>query len=146
MDAPDPRPDQVLIKVKAAGICGSDVECFEGISSEGRYEIAPYTPGHEWAGQVVAVGSQVAGFRAGDKVTGDGLGDLRIRVAAAVKDLNEVKGAHIALVLMNVDSFSAKPLHRSWLDYQLQMEGYWNDPAVQALLGSDGLSAVGAGV
>ena len=48
---PDPRPDQILIKMKATGICGSDVECFEGKSKEGRYDIAPYTPGHEWAGR-----------------------------------------------------------------------------------------------
>jgi L-iditol 2-dehydrogenase len=67
----DPRPNEVLIQVKAAGICGSDVECYEGKSGEGRYDIAPYTPGHEWAGQVVALGSQVTGFRAGDMVTGD---------------------------------------------------------------------------
>jgi len=71
VDVPDPKPDQLLIKLKAAGICGSDVECFEGASKEGRYDIAPYTPGHEWAGQVAAIGSQVTGFQVGDKVTGD---------------------------------------------------------------------------
>ena len=42
------KPNQVLIKVGACGICGSDVECYEGKSAEGRYDIAPYTPGHEW--------------------------------------------------------------------------------------------------
>ncbi len=68
---PDPKPDQVLIKMKAAGICGSDVECFEGKSAEGRYDIAPYTPGHEWSGEVAGIGSQVTGFKVGDKVTGD---------------------------------------------------------------------------
>ena len=68
---PNPKADEVLVKLKAAGICGSDVECFEGKSSEGRYDIAPYTPGHEWAGQVEAVGSNVVSFEIGDKVTGD---------------------------------------------------------------------------
>ena len=71
VDLPDPTADQILIKVKACGICGSDVECFEGKSAEGRYDIAPYTPGHEYAGEVAAVGSHVTGFSAGDKVTGD---------------------------------------------------------------------------
>ena len=71
VNVPDPKPDQILIKLKAAGICGSDVECFEGHSKEGRYDIAPYTPGHEWAGQVAAIGNQVTGFKVGDKVTGD---------------------------------------------------------------------------
>jgi len=65
------RDDQVLIKMKACGICGSDIECFEGKSAEGRYDIAPYQPGHEWAGQAEEVGSKVIGIKAGDKVTGD---------------------------------------------------------------------------
>ena len=65
------RSDQVLVKLKAAGICGSDVECYEGNSAEGRYDIAPYTPGHEWSGQVMEVGNDVTIVKAGDKVTGD---------------------------------------------------------------------------
>ena len=66
-----PKLGQILVEIKAAGICGSDVECFEGKSREGRYDIAPYTPGHEWGGRVAAVGDQVTGFQIGDKVTGD---------------------------------------------------------------------------
>jgi len=62
---------QVLIKLKACGICGSDVECYEGESAEGRYDIAPYVPGHEWAGQVVEVGSGVSSIAVGNKVVGD---------------------------------------------------------------------------
>ena len=68
---PKLKPDQVLVKLKAAGICGSDVECYEGKSGEGRYDIAPYTPGHEWAGKVKEVGSDVTIVKPGDKVTGD---------------------------------------------------------------------------
>ncbi len=68
---PDLKPDQVLIKLRAAGICGSDVECYEGKSPEGRYDIAPYTPGHEWAGEVVEAGMDVNIVKPGDKVTGD---------------------------------------------------------------------------
>ena len=71
VEVPKVKPDQVLIKLGACGICGSDVECFEGHSAEGRYDIAPYTPGHEWGGEVVEVGSDVKDFKAGDKVTGD---------------------------------------------------------------------------
>jgi L-iditol 2-dehydrogenase len=67
----DPKDDEVLIKMKAAGICGSDVECFEGKSKEGRYDIAPYTPGHEWSGEVAATGKSVTTVKVGDKVTGD---------------------------------------------------------------------------
>jgi len=63
--------NQVLIKLKACGICGSDVECYEGKSAEGRYDIAPYTPGHEWAGEIVEIGSEVSALACGDRVTGD---------------------------------------------------------------------------
>jgi L-iditol 2-dehydrogenase len=65
------RHDQVLVKLKACGICGSDVECYEGKSTEGRYDIGPYTPGHEWAGEVVDVGNGVSTLNPGYKVTGD---------------------------------------------------------------------------
>lgn len=71
VEIPELKPNQVLIKVKACGICGSDVECFEGLSAEGRYDIAPYTPGHEWAGEITKVGGSVKEFKPGMKVTGD---------------------------------------------------------------------------
>ncbi|MGD9182533.1 MAG: alcohol dehydrogenase catalytic domain-containing protein, partial [Desulfobacterales bacterium] len=71
VDIPKLKPDQVLVKVGACGICGSDVECFEGLSKEGRYDLGPYTPGHEWGGEVVEIGSQVRTLKPGYKVTGD---------------------------------------------------------------------------
>ncbi len=72
VEVPKLQPNQVLIKTGATGICGSDVECFEGESAEGRYDIAPYTPGHEWGGQIVEVGSEAGKrFQVGNKVTGD---------------------------------------------------------------------------
>ncbi len=72
VEIPELKPDQVLIKIGACGICGSDVECFEGNSREGRYDIGPYTPGHEWGGQIVGLGNTVRGeLKIGDKVTGD---------------------------------------------------------------------------
>jgi len=72
VEVPKLRPDQVLIKTGACGICGSDVECFEGHSAEGRYDLGPYTPGHEWGGQIMELGTAVKDeFKLGDKVTGD---------------------------------------------------------------------------
>jgi len=71
VELPKLKPDQVLVKIKACGICGSDVECFIGESAEGRYDIAPYTPGHEWAGKIVEIGSNVTTFKVEDKITGD---------------------------------------------------------------------------
>ena len=71
VDVPKLKPDQVLVQTGACGICGSDVECYEGGSAEGRYDIGPYTPGHEWGGRIAEVGSDVATLKPGMKVTGD---------------------------------------------------------------------------
>jgi L-iditol 2-dehydrogenase len=68
VDVPMPRPgpDEVLVRVGACGICGSDVHGFDG--SSGR-RIPPIIMGHEAAGTVEAVGPEVAGVREGDRVT-----------------------------------------------------------------------------
>ena len=72
VEVPKIKANQVLIKTGATGICGSDVECYEGDSAEGRYDLGPYTPGHEWGGQIVEVGADAAkNFQVGNKVTGD---------------------------------------------------------------------------
>lgn len=71
IEIPQLEPDQILVKSMACGICGSDISCYLGHSKEGRYDIAPYTPGHEWAGKVEKVGSAVTSIEVGDKVVGD---------------------------------------------------------------------------
>ncbi|MGI6152268.1 MAG: zinc-dependent alcohol dehydrogenase [Christensenellaceae bacterium] len=71
VELPALKGNQVLVKVGACGICGSDVHCYEGESDEGRYDIAPYTPGHEWGGEVIEAGPGVTGLKVGDHVTGD---------------------------------------------------------------------------
>lgn len=69
-DVPDPEigPDDVLIEVKACGICGSDVHGMDG--STGR-RIPPVIMGHEAAGVIAAVGKNVGDFAVGDRVTFD---------------------------------------------------------------------------
>lgn len=64
----DPRPTrgEALIRVKACGICGSDVHGYLGLT--GR-RIPPMVMGHEFAGQVVEVGDGVTGIAAGDRVS-----------------------------------------------------------------------------
>ncbi|MGI5913089.1 MAG: zinc-dependent alcohol dehydrogenase [Syntrophomonadaceae bacterium] len=71
VEIPPLKPNQVLVKTKACGICGSDVHCYLGESAEGRYDLGPYTPGHEVGGEVVEVGSEVKTFKKGDKITAD---------------------------------------------------------------------------
>ena len=69
-DVPEPSvgPHEVLIQVKACGICGSDVHGYDG--STGR-RIPPLIMGHEASGVVAAVGSDAASFKHGDRVTFD---------------------------------------------------------------------------
>jgi L-iditol 2-dehydrogenase len=65
---PVPGPGELLVRVAACGICGSDVHGYDG--STGR-RIPPLVMGHEAAGVVAGVGSGVNGFREGDRVTFD---------------------------------------------------------------------------
>ena len=65
---PQPADDELLIRIRACGICGSDVHGFDG--STGR-RIPPIVMGHEAAGVIEAVGSGVRSFRIGDRVTFD---------------------------------------------------------------------------
>lgn len=72
---PSPGPDEVLIKVAACGICGSDLHLYRTnahrgsgllwISGEG-YEV----PGHEYSGVIAETGRNVTGFRIGERVVG----------------------------------------------------------------------------
>src|SRR5580692_10488672 len=68
MPEPEIGRDDVLIRVRACGICGSDVHGFDG--STGR-RIPPLVMGHEAAGEVAAIGANVTDLRAGDRVTFD---------------------------------------------------------------------------
>ena len=62
---PKPGPGDALIRVKACGICGSDVHGYLGIT--GR-RIPPMVMGHEFSGEVVEVGAGVTDIRVGDRV------------------------------------------------------------------------------
>jgi len=65
---PEAGPEEVLIRVAACGICGSDVHGMDG--SSGR-RIPPIIMGHEASGTIEAVGRQVTDWQAGDRVTFD---------------------------------------------------------------------------
>ena len=62
------QAEEVLVRVRACGICGSDVHGFDG--SSGR-RIPPIIMGHEAAGEIAEVGSDVTGWQPGDRVTFD---------------------------------------------------------------------------
>jgi L-iditol 2-dehydrogenase len=68
MPLPTCGPEDLLVRVRACGICGSDIHGMDG--SSGR-RIPPLVMGHEAAGEVVQVGERVCGFASGDRVTFD---------------------------------------------------------------------------
>ena len=68
MPVPKIGPDEVLIRVKACGICGSDVHGIDG--SSGRRQ-PPIIMGHEAAGIIEKVGENVINWKEGDRVTFD---------------------------------------------------------------------------
>ncbi len=62
---PAPKRGEVLIKVRASGLCGTDLHIQDGRLSTIK---TPYIPGHETAGEVLELGEDVTGFKIGDAV------------------------------------------------------------------------------
>ena len=73
METPHCGDDDVLIRVKRAGVCGTDMAIFSGDMPylKSGATTFPITPGHEWSGVVEAVGKKVKHIEEGDRVTGD---------------------------------------------------------------------------
>ena len=67
-NVPDPTPadDGVVIKVKATGLCRSDWHAWMGHDTD---VVLPHVPGHELAGEVIAIGKSVRNWKSGDRVT-----------------------------------------------------------------------------
>ncbi len=65
---PGVGPRDVLIEVKNAGVCGTDLHIWHGSYALAAY---PVVPGHEFSGVVAAVGEQVQNFSVGERVTAD---------------------------------------------------------------------------
>ncbi len=68
-DVPDPQcsPFEVIVEVKANGLCATDLKIMEGLVPTVPL---PHIPGHEVAGEVVAVGSELTDLHPGDRGTG----------------------------------------------------------------------------
>lgn len=68
VDVPKIKPDEVLIKVRYCGICGTDAHIYRGIFSVSN---PPRILGHEFSGEVVQIGDDVTFVKVGDRVTAD---------------------------------------------------------------------------
>lgn len=70
VDFPDPKPadDEVLLRIRACGICGSDIHGWDGSSGRRR---PPLIMGHEASGEIAAVGPRVTTWKPGERVTFD---------------------------------------------------------------------------
>jgi len=67
VDPPVPGPGQVAVRVRRIGVCGSDVHVWHGTHPFTGY---PVVQGHEYAGEIDAIGEGVVGLRVGMMVTG----------------------------------------------------------------------------
>ncbi|HEY9575602.1 MAG TPA: alcohol dehydrogenase catalytic domain-containing protein [Lachnospiraceae bacterium] len=66
VEIPSIHPNQVLVKIKRIGICGSDIHVYHGLHPYTKY---PITQGHEVSGEIVEKGAQVENLLIGQKVT-----------------------------------------------------------------------------
>lgn len=66
---PEVAADQVLVEILAVGVCGSDLHYYKHGRIGSRVVRAPLVLGHEACGRIVAVGAEVAGHRAGDRIS-----------------------------------------------------------------------------
>jgi L-iditol 2-dehydrogenase len=69
---PTPGPNEVLARVRAVSICGTDVHLVRGDYPGFWPPAFPFIPGHEWAGEIVALGpgADLYGWKLGDRVAG----------------------------------------------------------------------------
>ncbi len=64
VEKPKPQKDEVLVKIMAVGVCGSDIPRILKYGSH----VLPIIPGHEFAGEIVEIGKSVSGWKIGDRV------------------------------------------------------------------------------
>ncbi len=67
-DPPDPGPGEVVVRLRAVGVCGSDMHFYLEESCAGTPAAYPQVLGHEPAGEIAAVGAGVEDLKPGDRV------------------------------------------------------------------------------
>src|SRR5262245_13344301 len=69
---PEVGGDEVLIRVSKASICGTDIHIYNWDEWAQRTIPVPMAIGHEFTGEIAAMGSEVRGLNVGDRVSGEG--------------------------------------------------------------------------
>lgn len=75
VDIPEPQvgPNDVKVRVMRAGICGTDLHILEwDASAQDMCDSVPFTPGHEFYGEVTEIGDDVVDVRVGDRISSEG--------------------------------------------------------------------------
>ncbi|ETF01697.1 L-threonine 3-dehydrogenase [Advenella kashmirensis W13003] len=72
VEKPDVGHNDVLIKIKKTAICGTDIHIWKWDDWAQKTIPVPMHVGHEYVGEIVAVGQEVRGFQIGDRVSGEG--------------------------------------------------------------------------
>jgi threonine dehydrogenase-like Zn-dependent dehydrogenase len=114
--APEPAPGEVLVRIRACGVCGSDLNAWRGVAGI-EYPLPVGAPGHETWGDVLRVGKDVDSLREGQRVTGlmwNGFAELGV---ARAEDLVVVPPAFGEMpVLGEPLACAANVLRRSGLE------------------------------
>jgi len=139
LPVPDIGADEVLVAARSVGICHSDIELLEG-----RY-IIPFTypiiPGHEWAGEIVAVGDRVTEFSVGDRVVGEcviGEDHFGFSISGAVADFFVARPEWLHRIPESIDYSSAALIETFTVAYHALM-------SVGNINASDTVAVLGAG-
>jgi NADPH2:quinone reductase len=140
---PQPKPDEALVRIEAAGVNFLDIYYRSGFHWGGHHERAlPYTPGAEGAGRVVEVGSDVREVAVGDRVAfgvSNGYG--------AYAELIAIKSSHLVRVPEGVDTrLAAAVMQQGMTAHYLTNSTYPIKPGdvalVHAAAGGTGLHVV----
>ena len=112
---PTAGPGQVLLRITACGVCGSDLNAWRGVPGI-EYPLTPGAPGHEAIGDVVALGPDVVEPRIGQTVTGllwNGFAELAVARASDVlpvpSGMGEILGEPLACAMNVVRRANIQP-------------------------------------
>lgn len=151
-DLPEPTigPNDLLVSMRQMGICHSD---FDLLADNYIIPVGfPVTPGHEWAGEVVAVGSEVTGFEPGERIVGEctvngGADHFGFSISGAGADLFRVRSDWAHKLPEDVSYAAGATVEPfSCAYYALSRVGRVNASDTVAVIGGGpiGLSAVAA--